>query len=187
MSYTNYDHIRSLLRDKPGIADRINAISEQISEEHSEVNTEELKKQLAQLRTASVKQQCRNCKLYHHDEWMRKGQCMKRAGYFKPTSDVCEHFEEKKEVMNKVSITRLTEYAEAQKQHRPDSVRLQLLNIELSRETAEWLLEDLAKRGKRLQQSVEDPKTRSTKRDKREAELSRLAYAVDAINHALNK
>jgi len=96
MSYTNYDHIRSLLRDKPGIADRINAISEQISEEHSEVNTEELKKQLAQLRTASVKQQCRNCKLYHHDEWMRKGQCMKRAGYFKPTSDVCEHFEEKK-------------------------------------------------------------------------------------------
>ena len=89
--------------------------------------------------------------------------------------------------MNKVSITRLSEYAEAQKQHRPDSVRLQLLNIELSRETAEWLFEDLAKRGKRLQQSVEDPKTHSTKRDKREAELSRLAYAVDAINHALNK
>lgn len=44
-----------------------------------------------------------------------------------------------------------------------------------------------ASEGKRLQQSVEDPKTREAKRDKREAELNRLAYAVDAINHALNK
>lgn len=70
---------------------------------------------------------------------------------------------------------------------RPDSVRLQLLNIELTREAVEWLLADLAKRGKRLQQSVENPKTRETKRDKREAELSRLAYIVDVINHALKE
>lgn len=96
--------------------------------------------------------------------------------------------------MNKVSITRLSEYAQKIKSQksqdttiRPDSVRLELLNIELTRETAEWLLADLAKRGKRLQQSVEDPKTRETKREKREAELNRLAYAADAINHALNK
>lgn len=97
--------------------------------------------------------------------------------------------------MNKVSITRLSEYAQKVKSQksqdaqtlRPDSVRLQLLNIELTRETAEWLLADLAKRGKRLQQSVEDPKTREAKRDKREAELTRLAYAVDAINNALNQ
>lgn len=96
--------------------------------------------------------------------------------------------------MNKVSIARLSEYAQKVKSQksqdaiiRPDSVRLQLLNIELTRETAEWMLADLAKRGKRLQQSVEDPKTCEAKRDKREAELSRLAYAVDAINHALNQ
>lgn len=96
--------------------------------------------------------------------------------------------------MNRVSITRLTEYAQKIKSQKSqdistlsDSVRLQLLNIELTRETAEWLLADLAKRGKRLQQSVEDPKTRDTKREKRKAELNRLAYAVDAINHVLNK
>lgn len=96
--------------------------------------------------------------------------------------------------MNRISITRLTEYAQKIKSQKSqdistqsDSVRLQLLNIELTRETAEWLLADLAKRGKRLQQSVEDPKTRDTKREKREAELNRLAYAVDAINHVLNK
>lgn len=101
--------------------------------------------------------------------------------------------------MNKVSITRLSEYAQKVKSQelqdeglqdvtiRPDSVRLQLLNIELTREAVEWLLADLTKRGKRLQQSVENPKTRETKRDKREAELSRLAYVVDVIKHALNK
>lgn len=97
--------------------------------------------------------------------------------------------------MTKVSITRLEDYArkvnsqtsQSVSEIRPDSVRLQLINIEITRETAEWLLADLAKRGKRLQQSVEDPKTRDAKREKREAELNRLAYAVDAINHALNK
>ena len=96
--------------------------------------------------------------------------------------------------MNKVSITRLSEYAQKVKSQesqdvtiRPDSVRLQLLHIGLTREAVEWLLADLVKRGKRLQQSVENPKTRETKRDKREAELSRLAYIVDVINHALNK
>ena len=96
--------------------------------------------------------------------------------------------------MNKVSITRLSEYAQKVKSQesqdvtiRPDSVRLQLLNIELTREAVEWLLADLTKRGKRLQQSVENPKTRETKRDKRVAELSRLAYVVDVIKHALNK
>lgn len=91
---------------------------------------------------------------------------------------------------NKVSITNLSEYAarmKAQQTVRPDSERLQLLTIELTRETAEWLLEDLAKRGKRLLQCVEDPHTRSRKREKREAELNRLAYATDVINHALNQ
>ena len=96
--------------------------------------------------------------------------------------------------MNKASITRLSEYAQEVKSQesqdvtiRPDSVRLQLLNIELTREAVEWLLADLTKRGKRLKQSVENPKTRETKRDKREAELSRLAYVVDVVKHALNQ
>lgn len=90
----------------------------------------------------------------------------------------------------KTSITRLSEYAQrikAQDASRPDDVHLQLINIELTRETAEWILEDLAKRAKRLQMCVDNPNTRPAKRDKREAELSRLAYAVDAINQALNK
>lgn len=90
----------------------------------------------------------------------------------------------------KTSITRLTEYAQRMKSQpeamRPDAVRLQLINIELTRETAEWILADLAKREKRLQMCVDDPNTRATKREKREAELSRLAYAVYAINRALN-
>lgn len=89
----------------------------------------------------------------------------------------------------KTSITRLTEYAQRMKSQpeaiRPDAVRLQLINIELTRETAEWILADLAKRGKRLQMCVDNPNTRPTKREKREAELSRLAYAIDAINRAL--
>lgn len=97
--------------------------------------------------------------------------------------------------MQHVSITRLSEYAQKMKTSKSqdltaiksNSVHLELLNIELTRETAEWLLADLAKRGKRLQQSVEDPKTRDAKREKRKAELNRFAYAVDAINHALNK
>lgn len=97
--------------------------------------------------------------------------------------------------MNKVSITRLSEYAQnirSQKSQKvtaiiPESVRLELLSIELTLETAEWLLTALAKRGKRLQQSIEDPKTRDAKRKKREAELKHLAYAVDVINDALNK
>ncbi len=90
----------------------------------------------------------------------------------------------------KTSITRLSEYAQRMKSQseavRSDAVRLRLVNIELTRETAEWILADLAKRGKRLQMCVDNPNTRSAKREKREAELSRLAYAVDAINHALD-
>ena len=70
---------------------------------------------------------------------------------------------------------------------RPDSVRLELIHIEITRETAEWMLADLAKRGKRLQQSVSDAHTRTSKREKRESELTRLAYAADCINHALNQ
>ena len=85
--------------------------------------------------------------------------------------------------MNKISITRLSEYAAKM---RPDSVRLELIHIEITRETAEWILADLAKRGKRLQQFVSDEHTRTSKREKRESELSRLAYAVDCINRALN-
>lgn len=84
----------------------------------------------------------------------------------------------------KTSIARLTEYAQRMKSQ-PEAMRLQLFNIELTRETAEWILADLAKHGKRLQMCVEKPNTRPSKREKREAELSRLAYAVDAINRAL--
>ena len=69
---------------------------------------------------------------------------------------------------------------------RTDSVRLELIRIEITRETAEWILADLAKRGKRLQQSVSDAHTQSSKREKRESELSRLEYAADCINRALN-
>ena len=44
---------------------------------------------------------------------------------------------------------------------RPDAVRLQLINIDLTRETAEWILDDLAKRGKRLRMCVDNPNTRA--------------------------
>ena len=49
-------------------------------------------------------------------------------------------------------------------------------------------LTEYAKRSRRDQlQIVNIELTREAKRNKREAGLNRLAYTVDAINHALNK
>ena len=62
---------------------------------------------------------------------------------------------------------------------------LDLIRIEVSRECAEWLLSDIAKRRKSLEQAVADSHTRPTKRDKKNRELQFVAYSTDIINHAL--
>lgn len=61
-----------------------------------------------------------------------------------------------------------------------------LVRIEISRECAEWLLADIVKRRKRLEQCVADAHTRTAKREKRERELNFVAYSTDIINYALN-
>ncbi len=62
---------------------------------------------------------------------------------------------------------------------------LDLIRIEMSRECAEWLLSDIAKRRKALEQAVADPHTKQTKRDKKNRELNFVAYSTDIINYAL--
>lgn len=64
--------------------------------------------------------------------------------------------------------------------------RLDLIRIEISRECAEWLLADIMKRRKRLEQCVADAHTRMAKREKRERELNFVAYTSDIINYALH-
>lgn len=63
--------------------------------------------------------------------------------------------------------------------------RLDLIRIEVSRECAEWLLADIDKRRKKLEQCVNDANTRSAKREKRQRELNFVAYASEVINYGL--
>lgn len=86
----------------------------------------------------------------------------------------------------KVSINNLSAYAKRIKAGSPTPLPTDLINITLTREVAGWMLDDLAKRGRRLLQCVEDMKTKDAKRRKRETELNLLSQAVDAINDGLN-
>lgn len=90
--------------------------------------------------------------------------------------------------MKKVSITNLDavrdSLATSTEEYR-EKHRLDLIRIEVSRECAEWLLADIDKRRKRLEQCVNDAKTREAKREKRERELNFVAYASDIINYGL--
>lgn len=63
----------------------------------------------------------------------------------------------------------------------------EIICFELTRECAEWLIADIDKRRKRIEQCVSEPNTRQKKREKREYELYFVAMASDAINNALNK
>ena len=81
-----------------------------------------------------------------------------------------------------VSITKLCEYAQNITAERKDD---DIIEISMTRGTAQWILDDLAKRGKRLQQSVDDTITRFAKKERRKRELDQLAVAVDAINKAI--
>lgn len=90
--------------------------------------------------------------------------------------------------MKKVSINNLDEVRESlayTKSTYEDKHRLDLIRIEISRECAQWLLADIDKRKKRLQQCVTDAHTRLVKREKRERELNFVAYASSAINYGL--
>lgn len=68
-----------------------------------------------------------------------------------------------------------------------EPVANEIIGFELTRECAEWLIADIDKRRKRIEQCVTDPNTRQRKREKREHELYFVAQASDAINNALNK
>lgn len=80
----------------------------------------------------------------------------------------------------------LNETIDRLKREREASNPLDLIRIEVSRECAEWLLSDIAKRRKALEQAVADPHTKPGKRDKKNRELSFVAYSTDIINYALN-
>lgn len=86
--------------------------------------------------------------------------------------------------MNKISITNLD--AVRDRLSESPANRHDIIRIEVSRECAEWILNDIEKRRKRLEQCVADVNTRPAKREKRERELNFVAYSTDIINYALN-
>lgn len=67
-----------------------------------------------------------------------------------------------------------------------EPVANEIISFELTRECAEWLIADIDKRRKRIEQCVTDPNTRQRKREKREHELYFVAQVSNAINNALN-
>lgn len=90
--------------------------------------------------------------------------------------------------MKKVSINNLDEVRESlayAKSIYDDKHRLDLIRIEISRECAQWLLADIDKRKKRLEQSVSSITKRMLRKEKRERELNFVAYASSAINYGL--
>ena len=86
----------------------------------------------------------------------------------------------------KVSINNLQEYAQRILEEKPvNSIDDEIVTVSLTRCTAEWILTDLEKRGKRLLQSVNEQNTLERKREKRRTELDMLAVAAAAFSEAL--
>lgn len=61
--------------------------------------------------------------------------------------------------------------------NKPDDV----IQITIDRATADWMASDLKKRKTRLNQAVNDPNTKASKREKKELELHRLKTVLNAI------
>ena len=83
--------------------------------------------------------------------------------------------------MSKVSINNLAQYAE--RMNTPD-LPTDKLQVVFTRTERDWFAKDLIKRKKRLSQAVSDPKTRQSKREKRQSELYMLSATLDKLQHA---
>lgn len=83
--------------------------------------------------------------------------------------------------MSKVSINNLAEYSE--RMNTPDLPTDEFVLI-LTRAERDWLAKGLIKRKKRLSQAVSDPKTRQSKREKRQNELYMLSKTFDKLQSA---
>lgn len=86
----------------------------------------------------------------------------------------------------RVSVNNLKEYAQRiLEENSATSINNRRVTVTLTRGTAEWILTDLEKRGKRLLQSVNEQNTLERKREKRRTELDMLAVAAAAFSEAL--
>lgn len=83
--------------------------------------------------------------------------------------------------MSKVSINSLAEYSE--RMNTPDLPSDEFALI-FTRAERDWFAKDLVKRKKRLSQAVSDPKTRQSKREKRQNELYMLSKTFDKLQSA---
>ena len=83
--------------------------------------------------------------------------------------------------MSKVSITNLAQYSE--RMNTP-TLPTDKLSVTFSRAERDWFANDLIKRKKRLSQAVSDPKTRQSKREKRQGELYMLSATLDRLQNA---
>lgn len=84
--------------------------------------------------------------------------------------------------MSKVSINNLSEYSE--RMNAP-ALPTDRLSVVLTRAERDWFAKDLIKRKKRLSQAVSDPKTRQSKREKRQSELYMLSATLDRLQEAV--
>lgn len=84
--------------------------------------------------------------------------------------------------MSKVSINSLAQYSE--RMNTPD-LPTDRLSVVLTRAERDWFAKDLIKRKKRLSQAVSDPKTRQSKREKRQSELYMLSATLDKLQEAV--
>ncbi|MBD5302305.1 MAG: hypothetical protein HDS16_04830 [Bacteroides sp.] len=84
--------------------------------------------------------------------------------------------------MRKVSINSLAQYSE--RMSTPD-LPTDKLSVTFTRAERDWFAKDLIKRKKRLSQAVSDPKTRQSKREKRQSELYMLSATLDKLQEAV--
>ncbi len=76
-----------------------------------------------------------------------------------------------------MTLNDIKDYRRNMEINKPDDV----IQITIDRATADWMAADLKKRKKRLNQAVNDPNTKASKREKKELELHRLKTALNAI------
>lgn len=61
----------------------------------------------------------------------------------------------------------------------------EVINAQFTRQQVEWMLADLRKREKKLNQAVNDPKTKPAKRTKKSAELIILSQVINRLTTPL--
>ena len=83
--------------------------------------------------------------------------------------------------MSKVSINNLTQYSERMNTPNLPTDEFHLI---VNRATRDWIVADLLKRKKKLEQAVSDAKIKKSKALKRYSELYILSVALDRLQNA---